>query len=187
MSTQCSIIDGYRGCTCHRCLIPDLKSLDLYPASVLQVRTTMRARVLLPALLVVLTCSSVALAAPRLLAHHKGRTTLKLSGNTRLTLSQGCLSLPVGQGRAWKVRTRAGAQIASGMIRKADLVLAMTEGHVQAARALAGPDDGDKIERLDPADDIEDPIGLDQSAYDSLARRLTEIIPPRLKEHFGRP
>ncbi len=33
-----------------------------------------------------------------------------------------------------------------------------------------------------PDGDIEDPIGLDQSAYDALARKFLEIIPRRLKE-----
>ena len=65
---------------------------------------------------------------------------------------------------------------------KADLVLAMTAGHVQAAITLAGGEHRDKIVRLDPDADIEDPIGLDGSAYDALADRLAEIIPPRLKE-----
>jgi len=73
------------------------------------------------------------------------------------------------------------------MIRNADLVLAMTEGHVRAARAIAGGDDDGKIQRLDPDDDIDDPIGLDRAAYDALARRLMSLIPLRLKEHFVAP
>jgi protein-tyrosine-phosphatase len=70
------------------------------------------------------------------------------------------------------------------MIRKADLVLAMTAGHVGVARALADGDGDDKIRRLDPDADIEDPIGLDQSAYDALAGRLQTIISEQLREHF---
>ncbi len=58
----------------------------------------------------------------------------------------------------------------------------MTLGHVQTARALAGPEEGDKVMRLDPDDDITDPLGMDQAAYDALAGRLMEIIPRRLKE-----
>jgi hypothetical protein len=57
--------------------------------------------------------ASTTQAAPRLLSRHKGQTTLKLSGNTRLTLSRGCVQLPVGQGRPWKVRTGQEAQIVS--------------------------------------------------------------------------
>ena len=36
--------------------------------------------------------------------------------------------------------------------------------------------------RIYPDGDIEDPIGLDQSAYDALARKFLEIIQRRLKE-----
>ncbi len=68
------------------------------------------------------------------------------------------------------------------MIRNADLVLGLTEGHVRFARDLAGNEHDERIMRLDPEVDIEDPIGLDQSAYDALARRLMELIPRRLKE-----
>ena len=35
---------------------------------------------------------------------------------------------------------------------------------------------------LDPDHDIDDPIGLEQSAYDALAQEFLEIIPRRLKE-----
>ncbi|MHC4142152.1 MAG: arsenate reductase/protein-tyrosine-phosphatase family protein [Planctomycetota bacterium] len=68
------------------------------------------------------------------------------------------------------------------MVHNADLVLCMTSGHVQAAKALAGPDACAKIMRLDPDADIEDPIGQGPEAYDALAGRLMEIIPRRLKE-----
>jgi protein-tyrosine-phosphatase len=72
------------------------------------------------------------------------------------------------------------------MVRNADLVLGMTAGHVERARELAGPEHARKVMRLDPRADIEDPIGLDQDAYDSLARRLMQLIPRRLKEQLRR-
>lgn len=68
------------------------------------------------------------------------------------------------------------------MIRKADLVLCMTEGHVETAASMAGPDDRGKIRRLDPHGDIEDPIGLGRNAYDALVRRFMRLIPRRLRE-----
>ncbi len=68
------------------------------------------------------------------------------------------------------------------MIRNADLVLCMTDRHVRIAGDLAGDADDASIMRLDPDGDIEDPIGLDQSAYDALAAKLMEIIPGRLKD-----
>jgi protein-tyrosine-phosphatase len=72
--------------------------------------------------------------------------------------------------------------LAAQMVRNADLVLCMTSAHVQTARALAGPDESDKVVRLDPDADIEDPIGMGQAAYDALAGRLMQIIPRRLQE-----
>lgn len=72
------------------------------------------------------------------------------------------------------------------MIRKADIVFGMTDRHVQFARETAGPELADRIVRLDPDEDIEDPIGQDQSAYDALARTLLEVIPRRLKELMNR-
>ena len=72
------------------------------------------------------------------------------------------------------------------MIRKADVVFCMTSGHVAAAQGLLGDDDGDdKITRLDPDADIEDPLGSDQGAYDLLAERFMHLIPPRLKGVLG--
>lgn len=72
------------------------------------------------------------------------------------------------------------------MIRKADIVFGMTERHVQTARETAGDERADRIVRLDPDADIEDPIGLDQSAYDALARTFLDVIPRRLKELMNR-
>ncbi len=75
------------------------------------------------------------------------------------------------------------------MVRNADLVLCMTSGHVRTVIELsrqAGAEDAEaadaKVVRLDPKDDIEDPIGQDRSAYDALAGRFMTIIPRRLKE-----
>ena len=73
------------------------------------------------------------------------------------------------------------------MIRKADVVFCMTRGHVAAAGSLVGDNNEaqQKIMCLDPEADIEDPLGLDQSAYDSLAERFMTLIPRRLKGVFG--
>ena len=72
------------------------------------------------------------------------------------------------------------------MIRNAEVIFCMTSGHVAAAQGLLGDDDdGDKITRLDPDVDIEDPLGSDQGAYDSLAERFMQLIPPRLKGVLG--
>jgi len=76
----------------------------------------------------------------------------------------------------------ASSPLTDEMMRDADLVFGLTEGHVRVARDLAGNVHLERIMRLDPDGDIEDPIGRDQSAYDALARRLMELIPRRLKE-----
>jgi protein-tyrosine phosphatase len=70
------------------------------------------------------------------------------------------------------------------MIRGADLVLVMNDGHLVAARALVSdePDEATKILRLDPQNEISDPIGMGQGAYDALAERLMDVVPRRLKE-----
>ncbi len=68
------------------------------------------------------------------------------------------------------------------MVRNADFVFGMTEGHVRVAREAASEALADRVVRLDPDRDIDDPIGLEQSAYDALAQAFLEIIPRRLKE-----
>jgi protein-tyrosine-phosphatase len=75
-------------------------------------------------------------------------------------------------------------RLTADMIRNAELVFGMTEGHVETARSLVEGDAGAraKIRRLDPAEDIEDPIGMGQEAYDLLLERLMVLIPQRLKE-----
>lgn len=70
------------------------------------------------------------------------------------------------------------------MIRKADLILAMTHTHVGGAMALAADDPAarSKIASIDPDADIADPIGQGQGAYEEVGRRLMELIPKRLEE-----
>jgi protein-tyrosine-phosphatase len=74
-------------------------------------------------------------------------------------------------------------RLTAEMIRKAHLVLGMSRAHITAARALvAGEPHADKVQLLDPTRDVEDPIGMTQSAYDALADRMVRLIPPRLVE-----
>jgi protein-tyrosine-phosphatase len=69
------------------------------------------------------------------------------------------------------------------MIRKASVVLTMTRAHMVSARSLVGGEpDQDKVQMLDPAGDLDDPIGMGQAAYDALAGRLARVLPGRLKE-----
>ena len=68
------------------------------------------------------------------------------------------------------------------MVRNADVVFGMTEGHVRAAMEAAGKELACPVVRLDPDADIDDPIGLDLSAYDALAQTFLKLLPRRLKE-----
>jgi protein-tyrosine-phosphatase len=73
--------------------------------------------------------------------------------------------------------------LTADMVRKADLVLAMTEQHAEAVGELVGgSSSAPKIETLDPSGDVPDPIGQGQDRYDDLAERLVELIPSRLQE-----
>ncbi|MDY7108166.1 MAG: low molecular weight protein arginine phosphatase [Planctomycetota bacterium] len=78
--------------------------------------------------------------------------------------------------------------LSAEMIRKARVVLCMTDGHVETARELVGdePEEAAKILQLDPQQNIADPIGRGQDAYDSLAQRFMNIVPERLKEVLAR-
>jgi len=77
--------------------------------------------------------------------------------------------------------------LSAEMIRAATVVLCMTESHVLSARRLVAdePEHLEKIERLDPGDDVEDPLGLGRPAYDAVLRRFQDLIPNRLREVLG--
>jgi protein-tyrosine-phosphatase len=70
------------------------------------------------------------------------------------------------------------------MIRKADLIFCMTASQQAAAREMVANSaaESEKIIRLDPDADIEDPIGMGQAAYDGVGRRMATLIPQRLKD-----
>ena len=75
-------------------------------------------------------------------------------------------------------------RLTQDMIHNADLVLCMTGGHVELATELVrgDPQDLAKVQRLDPDEDLDDPIGLGQDVYDTLANQLVRLIPQRLRE-----
>ncbi|MDG2423386.1 MAG: low molecular weight protein arginine phosphatase [Phycisphaerales bacterium] len=68
------------------------------------------------------------------------------------------------------------------MIRKADLILCMTQSHQDHARRLVEGDSEleEKILLLDPEGDVPDPIGQGQPRYDQLAKYFAKIIPDRV-------
>ncbi|MGA0420203.1 MAG: low molecular weight protein arginine phosphatase [Phycisphaerales bacterium] len=73
------------------------------------------------------------------------------------------------------------------MVRKADLVLAMTEQHAAAVREMLGPGDpaAERVRVVDPEGDVPDPIGAGQDRYDHLAARFVEVIPEVVAAGLG--
>jgi len=78
-------------------------------------------------------------------------------------------------------------RLTAEMVRAADVVLAMTPSHADAARRLVSgePEHESKVMPVDPRSAMEDPIGMGQDAYDRLARRLLQGLPERLRELLG--
>jgi L-threonylcarbamoyladenylate synthase len=67
------------------------------------------------------------------------------------------------------------------LIHQADVIYTMGMGHALAVRSLV-PAAAGKVATLDPAGDIEDPIGSDLSVYKQLAGQLHTLIERRLEE-----
>jgi protein-tyrosine phosphatase len=77
--------------------------------------------------------------------------------------------------------------LTADMIRGATAVLCMTESHVRSAQRLVvdEPEHLAKIERLDPASDIDDPLGSGRAVYDAVLRRFRDLVPHRMREVLG--
>ena len=67
------------------------------------------------------------------------------------------------------------------LIHQADMIFAMSRSHAAAVQALV-PSATDKVATLDPAGDIDDPIGGDAALYKTLAGQLQTLIQTRLEE-----
>jgi len=67
------------------------------------------------------------------------------------------------------------------LIHQADVIYTMSRSHAQAVAALV-PSASEKVATLDPAGDIEDPIGGDVRLYQDLAGQLRKLIEKRLEE-----
>lgn len=75
-------------------------------------------------------------------------------------------------------------RLTAEMVRAADVVLAMTPSHADAARRLVSGEreHESKVMPVDPRAAMEDPIGMGQDAYDRLARVLRDLLPLRLRD-----
>jgi protein-tyrosine-phosphatase len=69
--------------------------------------------------------------------------------------------------------------LTSQLIQEADVIYCMTDAHVQAVKQMA-PSAADKVALLDPAGNVEDPIGTELSTY----RRCAELFRRRLKQRL---
>lgn len=67
------------------------------------------------------------------------------------------------------------------LIQEADVIFAMTETHRRAVLEMA-PGAADKVHRLDPQGDVEDPMGSDATAYQRTAEIIRRRLEQRLKE-----
>ncbi len=66
-------------------------------------------------------------------------------------------------------------------IRQAEAVYCMTDAHLEAVLSMA-PDAADRVHRLDPDGQIDDPIGAGRPVYQQVAERLKKLIRARLDE-----
>lgn len=67
------------------------------------------------------------------------------------------------------------------LINQADVIFTMDRNHTRAATSMV-PSAQPKVKALDPAAEIEDPIGGDAALYHDLAGRLWKLIDARLSE-----
>ncbi len=72
-------------------------------------------------------------------------------------------------------------RLSAEMIRDADVIYGMTRAHVEAVLRMA-PNAAQKTFRLDPAADIEDPIGSDTTVYQRTAEVIRRKLLQRIKE-----
>jgi len=67
------------------------------------------------------------------------------------------------------------------LIHQADVIFTMSRGHAQSVLALV-PSAADKTMTLDPAGDIDDPIGGDLSLYQNVAGHIRQLVEKRLED-----
>jgi protein-tyrosine-phosphatase len=67
------------------------------------------------------------------------------------------------------------------ILRRADVIYTMTDAHREELLEQFPAAEG-KTYRLDPQEDVEDPIGAGLSVYQEVAERLAELLKKRLSE-----
>ena len=173
---------------------PDGSSWDVVREGIYDRRTIERA--LRTTLLFVCsgnTCRSpMAMAAGRqALADGLGTTPDRLGEAGFDVISSGVYAMPGMRATAAAAEAVAdvGGGLAShrsrpldvGTIHRSDLIVAMSREHRDAVVAQV-PSAADKTVMLDPAGDVDDPIGSDAAHYKSLSERIRTLVDARLAE-----
>jgi len=78
----------------------------------------------------------------------------------------------------------ASSRLSEDLIQDADAVYTMTDAHRQAVLMLS-PSAAEKTQRLDPAQDVSDPIGAPLDAYKQTADMIRKAIEQRIAERYG--
>jgi len=69
------------------------------------------------------------------------------------------------------------------LIHEADQIYCMTQSHKQSVLQI-NPTAADKIQLMDPAGDVDDPIGMDFPGYHCCAQQIYNLLIKQLKEQF---
>ena len=80
----------------------------------------------------------------------------------------------------------ASSPLTADLIQDADAIYTMTESHRQAVLMLS-PSAAEKTRRLDPAQDIIDPIGAPLEVYIQTAEMIRDALRQRIHERYGDP
>ena len=79
------------------------------------------------------------------------------------------------------ISTHRSQPLTTDLIDWASVIIGMSQSHLDQILQL-DPGARDKIMRLDPQRDVEDPIGQSQAVYDETAREIKRLLQIRLKE-----
>jgi protein-tyrosine phosphatase len=79
------------------------------------------------------------------------------------------------------ISTHRSQPLTKDLIDWATVIFGMSQSHLDQVLEL-DPAAGDKVIRLDPEGDIEDPIGQPQEVYDQTAQAIRRLLEIRLKE-----
>lgn len=79
------------------------------------------------------------------------------------------------------ISTHRSQPLTRDLIDWAAVIFAMSQSHLDQVLSL-DPHAREKVRRLDPETDVEDPIGRSQEVYDHTARTIRRLLEARLKE-----